>query len=140
MSLVKALVVVFNVEHKFANYVVQTGLSLSRLSLPETAKTALVDRVYRLRLDTRLMLSLMWFTILVVGIPLEFRIWDLETQIWTLKFLLPIFKFLAYWRGFLEGTTFGFGIALINSKLTNWINLQKQKSQIYYLLYRCKAI
>lgn len=138
--LVKALAIAFNFEYKFANYAVQQGLRACHLCIPEEIKAALIVRVHRLRLDTRFILSLMWLTILLVGLPLEFKIWDLETQVWILKFLMPIFKFLAYWRGFLEGTTFGIGVSLLNRKLTDWINLQRQKAQIYYLLYRCKAI
>ena len=138
--LVKVLAIAFGLEIKFANYVVQQGLKTCHLCIPEEIKTVLVDRVHRLRLDTRLILSLMWLIILLVGLPLEFKIWDLESQVWILKFLMPIFKFLAYWRGFLEGTTFGIGVSLLSRKLTDWINLQKQKAQIYYLLYRCKAI
>ena len=138
--LVKVLAIAFSFELRFANYVVQRGLRACHLCIPEQMKTVLVDRVHRLRLDTRLILSLLWLIILLVGLPLEFKIWDLETQVWTLKFLMPIFKFLAYWRGFLEGTTFGIGVSLLNRKLTDWINLQRQKAQIYYLLYRCKAI
>ena len=138
--LVKALAVALDVEYKFANFIVQQGLNISRLSLPEVTRTALIDRVYRLRLDTRLMLNVMWLTLLLFGLPLEFKIWDLESQIWILKFFIPIFKFLAYWRGFLEGTSFGLGVAFAHRKLTNWIDLQRQKSRVYYLLYRCKAI
>lgn len=138
--LAKVLAIAFSFELGFANYVVQRGLRACHLCIPEQMKTVLVDRVHRLRLDTRLILSLAWLIILLVGLPLEFKIWDLETQVWTLKFLMPIFKFLVYWRGFLEGTTFGIGVSLLNRKLTDWINLQEQKAQIYYLLYRCKAI
>ena len=138
--LVKALAIAFNFEYKFANHVVQQGLRACHLCIPEEAKAALIVRVHRLRLDTRFILSLVWLIILLVGLPLEFKIWDLESQVWILKFLIPIFKFLAYWRGFLEGTTFGIGVSLLNRKLTDWINLQRRKAQIYYLLYRCKAI
>ncbi len=139
--LLKALTIAFNFEYRFANFVVQQGLNASRLCLPETVKASLIDRVHRFRLDARLALNITWIVVLLVGLPLEFKIWDLESQLWILKFfLVPVFKFLAYWRGFLEGTTFGLGLALINHKLIHWINLQGRKAQIYYLLYRCKAI
>lgn len=138
--LLKALTIAFNFEYRFANFVVQQGLNASRLCLPETVKASLIDRVHRFRLDACLALNLTWIIVLLVGLPLEFKIWDLESQLWILKFFIPIFKFLAYWRGFMEGTTFGLGIAFCFRKLIDWIDLQKQKAQVYYLLYRCKAI
>lgn len=140
------LVAVTGLEYNFAKYLTLKGLEKAKLSLSDKLTTALISRVYRLRLDIKLVLSLVWLAIIMTGLPLEFRIWDLEFQVmdleyqlWLFKLLSSIFQFLAYCRGFMEGTCFGLLIAGARHTLINWMALQQEKARIYYLLYRCNA-
>ena len=138
--LIQAVLSIFNVEYRFAEYLVLKGLEKTRLNLPNSIKQALINRVYRLRLDIRLITSILWFILVLIGLPLQFQIWDLESQVWLLRLISPILQFLAYCRGFCEGTCCGLLVAALVSKLIQWVKLQQHKTQIYYLLYRCKAL
>jgi len=138
--LVQAILGIFNVEYKFAEFLVLKGLEKARLSIPEDMKKALINRVHRLRLDIRLITSILWFMVILIGLPLQFQVWDLESQVWILKLVSPILQFLAYCRGFAEGTCCGLIAAAITRSSIHWIELQKQKVQIYYLICRVKGV
>src|SRR4028118_28640 len=100
--LIQAVLSIFNVEYRFAEYLVLKGLEKTRLNLPNSIKQALINRVHRLRLDIRLITSILWFVLVLIGLPLQFHIWDLESQVWLLRLISPILQFLAYCRGFCE--------------------------------------
>lgn len=143
----QAIVSVFNVEYSFAQYLVLKGLERTKISVSDKEKTALINRVYRLRFDIKFLLTLLWLAILLIGLPLKFQIWNLEMKVWDLEFQLcllkvlsSIFQFFAYIRGLLEGICVGLVIAKGNQISTNWFYLQRAKVQLYYLSYRCKAM
>lgn len=150
MSLAKVLTIFdakANFNRKVATVSVLKALESTKIALPEELKTFLVKRICRARLDIRLFLSLIWLEALLVGIPkdiemwsLKFQIWDLQDQIWQLRFVvLPLFKLLCYLQGFCEGTAFGFLAACTAYSFIKWMELQRQKCSLYYLIYRCKA-
>lgn len=150
MSLAKVLnafEVKSNLNRKVATVLVLKVLEKTKVALPEELKTFLVKRICRARLDIRLFISLIWLETLLVGIPkdveiwsLKFQIWDLQDQIWKLRFLiLPLFKLICYLQGFCEGTCFGILAAFTIYSFIKWMELQRQKCRLYYLLYRCKA-
>lgn len=143
----QAIVSIFNVEYNFAQYLVLKGLERTKLSVSDKERTALVDRVYRLRFDIKFLLSLLWLAVLFIGLPLKFQVWNLEMKVWDLEFQLcllkilsTIFQFVAYIRGLLEGICVGLVIAKGNQISTNWFYLQQAKVHIYYSAYRCKAM
>lgn len=149
MFLEKAIVVLelkAKTTKSLATFLLLKALERAKVSLPESIKTFLIKRILRARLDVRLFLSLVWLEALLIGIPknleiwgLRFQVWDLQDQIWRLRYLiLPILKLLAYCQGFVEGTAFGFLAALAAYSFLQWMDLQRQKCSIYYLLYRCK--
>lgn len=150
MSLTKVLRVFeahSSVRRKVATVLVLKMLNKAKIACPEVVTDFLIKRVCRARLDIRLFISLIWLECLLVGIPkdieiwkLSFQIWDLRDEIWRLRFLiLPIFKFLCYLQGFCEGTCFGLLVAVTLYGFIQWIELQRQKCHLYYLLYRCKG-
>ncbi len=141
----QTIVSVFNLEYNFAQYLVLKGLAKVNIRVTEKEKNALIDRVYRLRFDVKILLSLLWLAVLLIGLPLKIQIWNLEMQLWDLefqicilKFLSTIFQFIAYFRGLLEGIFLGLAIASIKQQCNNWLNLQKEKAKVYYLIYKCK--
>lgn len=143
--LLQVIVSVFNIEYGFAQYLVLKGLEKTKIRVTDKERTALVDRLYRLRFDIKFFLSLLWLAILLIGLPLKFQIWNLEIKVWDLEFQLcllkvlsSIFQFLAYIRGLLEGICVGLIIAKGNQILTNWFYLQQQKAKLYYSVQRCK--
>lgn len=151
MSLLTKTLTVLEVKaslnRKVATVIVLKALEKTKVSLPEELKSFLVKRICRARLDIRLFISLIWLETLLVGVPkdieiwsLKFQIWDLQDQLWKLRFLiLPLFKLLCYLQGFCEGTAFGLLVAFTAYSFIKWMELQRQKCPLYYLLYRCKA-
>lgn len=142
----QAIVSVFNVEYSFAQYLVLKGLEKTKVTVTDKQKTALIDRVYRLRFDIKFLLTLLWLAILLIGLPLKFQIWNLEMKVWDLEFQLcllkvlsSIFQFVAYLQGLLEGVCIGLIVAKGNQISNDWFYLQQQKARLYYLVQRCKA-
>jgi|LakMenEpi03Aug12_release.lakeMendotaPanAssembly.Ray.scaffolds.fasta_scaffold423309_1 hypothetical protein len=139
--MLKILITLLGVEYFFANGITNLVVKKTRLAIPSEIKEAIVDRVHRLRLDTQLLIQFLWLLTVFVGFPLQFKIWDLQVQLWLERFLNPLFNFLAFCQGFTEGTAFGILIAtLLLWVLPNWFKNQKAKLYIFYLLYRCRAI
>jgi len=136
--LIKAMLSVFGAEYKFAEAVVLLGLQRTRISISSDTKKALIDRVHRLRLDTKLALTLLWLAVVLIALPPEFEIWDLEFQLWVLRLITPLLQFLSYLQGFAEGTAFGVFVAVTVYGFIQWMELQRQKYLLYYLFYRCK--
>ena len=144
--LIKLLMSVFGVEYKFATILVEKGLKFSKLTISDSLKQVLVDRVHRARFDARFVVYLTCFVTILIGIPLEaqvwglrFQIWGLEYQVWFLGFVTGILRFVSYFQGFLEGTAFGLLLAASRRCVLGWLKLQQEKVQFYYLYYRCAA-
>lgn len=138
--MLKILIALLGFEYIFASKVVQFGIEKTQIALPEEVKNALIDRVHRMRLDARVLSQFLWFAILIVGFPLQFKVWGLQIALFIERFLNPIFEFLAFCQGFMEGTLFGVLIAIAFWIAINWFENQKAKFYIFYLLYRCGAI
>jgi hypothetical protein len=138
--MLKILMTLFGIEYFFASGIVNYILKKTNLAINEDLKETITDRVHRLRLDTKLLIQFMWFLTIFIGIPYQFKIWDLQIQLWVEKFFNPIFQFLAFCQGFVEGTAFGLLIAIAFWIAANWMLNQRAKLSIYYLLYRCRAI
>ena len=137
---IKILSVLFGFEYALSAFLVEKGLKKLNLVLPETTVNLLKDRVHRLRFELRLLIN---FLIVITGVyafPLQMKIWDLEWQLWLERFFNPIFQFLAFCQGFVEGTLFGVLIAIALWIAINWFENQKAKGYVFYLLYKCRAI
>ena len=131
--MLKLILTLFGIEYFFANGITNLVIKKTGLAIPEELRIALVNRVHRLRLD-------LWVFILLIGIPFQIKLWDLEIQLWIEKFLNPLFNFLAYCQGMFEGFVLGLLTAIALWIVFNWFENQKAKLCIYYLLYRCRAI
>lgn len=137
--MLKILMALLGVEYFLANGLTNLVLKKTGVVIPNEVKQAIVDRVHRLRLDTKLLIQFMWFLILFAGLPMQFKIWDLEWQLFLERLFNPIFQLLAFCQGFIEGTAFGLLIAIAFWFASNWMLNQRAKLQIFYLLYRCGA-
>lgn len=138
--MLKVLMALLGIEFFFANGITNYVLRKTGVVIPLEIKEAVVDRVYRLRLDVKLLIQFTWFLILVAGLPLQFKIWDLQFQLWLERFFNPLFNFLAYCQGLFEGFVLGVLVAIALWVIVNWFENQKAKFYIFYLLYRCGAI
>jgi hypothetical protein len=131
--MLKLILALFGIEYFIASGITNLVIKKTGLAIPENLKLAITDRVHRLRLD-------IWVFLTLIGIPFQFKVWDLQIQLWIEKFLNPIFNLLAFCQGFIEGTAFGLLAAIAFWIAANWMLNQRAKLSIYYLLYRCRAI
>jgi hypothetical protein len=131
--MLKLILTLFGIEYFIASNITNLVIKKTGLAIPEDLRLAMTDRVHRLRLD-------IWVFLTLIGIPFQFKVWDLQIQLWIEKVFNPIFNFLAFCQGFIEGTAFGLLVAIAFWIAANWMLNQRAKLQIFYLLYRCRAI
>jgi hypothetical protein len=139
-TMFKLMALMFGFEYTVSSLLVEKSLKKLNLALPQDWVELIKNRVYRLRLELRLLSQFMWFITAFYALPMQLKIWDLEWQLWVERFFNPIFQFLAFCQGFVEGTLFGFLIAIAFWIAANWYLNQKAKRYCFYLLYRCGAI
>jgi len=138
--MLRILMTLLGIEYFLASGFTNLVIRKTRIAMPDDLKEAVIDRVHRLRLDTQLLIKFLWLLTVLVGFPLQFKIWDLEFQLWLERLLNPLFNFLAYCQGMFEGFVLGLLTAIALWVIINWFENQKARLSIYYLLYRCRAI
>jgi len=138
--MLKILMTLFGLEYFFASGITNYVLRKTNLVIPEELKEIITDRVHRLRLDIKLLAEFVWLLVIIVGIPVQFKIWGLQLALFLERLLNPIFQFFAYCEGLITGFMLGILVAIALWVIINWFENQKAKLSIYCLLYRCGAI
>lgn len=138
-SFFKVLAVLFGFEYALSSYLVEKGLKKINLVLPDETVKIVKDRVFRMKFELRLLINFLIFITGLYALPMQLRIWDLEWQLFLERLFNPIFQFLAFCQGFVEGTLFGVLIAIAFWIAINWFENQKAKFYIFYLIYKYRA-